>query len=192
MSKQIIVCLIGPSCVGKTTIAKKMLELRICKHYLRSVTDRLKRPNEDDFEYTFLDKFNAEDCVEHTEYSGHHYGILRSEVEKALEHGIAVSVVTYDGYESLAAYCKDKAIVIPIGIDATDLDIRIRLGGRTPEEREARLKRVDDDRIASAGCVLHFVNATTNSVYRISVSIGNLINIITKGYKNGDDENDIT
>lgn len=191
MSKPIIICLIGPSCAGKTTIAKKMLGLRICKHYLRSVTDRLKRPNEDDFEYTFLDKFDANDCVEHTEYSGHHYGILRSEVEEALKQGVAVSVVTYDGYESIYDYCKDKAIVVPIGIDATDLDIRIRLGGRTPEEREARLKRVNDDRIASAGCVLHFVNATTNSVYRISVSIGNLINIITKGYKNGDDENNL-
>lgn len=180
MSKPIIVCLIGPSCAGKTTIAKKLMELGVCNHYLRSVTDRAKRPNEDDFEYTFLDNVNVEDCVEHTKYSGHHYGILRSEVAKALEKGKAVSVVTYDGYESIAEYCKDSAIVLPIGIDSTDLDIRIRLGGRTPEEREVRLRKVDEDRISMAGCVLHFVNATTNSVYRTAISINNFINIITK------------
>ena len=190
--KPTIICLIGPSCAGKTTIAKKLLELSICTYYIRSITTRKKRPNEDDFEYNFVDALKLEECVEHTEYSGNHYGILKEEITNAIKAGSAVSVVTYDGYESIAKYCGSAVDVVPIGIDATELDIRIRLGGRTPEEREARMSRVKIDRVNSAECILHFVNATDLSVTRIATSISNLIKIIKRGYNNGDDKNNPT
>ncbi len=81
----------GPSGVGKGTLIRGLLgevpELELSV----SATTRKPRPGErDGVDYHFLspeefsDHVAAGEFLEHASYSGHHYGTLRSEVERRL------------------------------------------------------------------------------------------------------------
>ncbi|MGL5718302.1 MAG: hypothetical protein ACRCX2_35185, partial [Paraclostridium sp.] len=111
-----LVCIMGESGSGKSTIEKELIDSSIFKKIV-SMTTRPIRMNEVDGEdYYFVNdikfqKYIIEDMMaEHTEYgtketTGYNfkYGIDKAEFEK-LKSSPCIVVVTPDGYEKIAKY----------------------------------------------------------------------------------------
>lgn len=108
MRENCILIIAGPSAIGKTTVAYKMLERDSRYEFVRSVTTRPKRGDKFDAEYIYIthEEFSAlvdnGGVLEHTEYAGSCYGTPRSEVTRILaENKIPLLVLDINGVESL-------------------------------------------------------------------------------------------
>ena len=106
MKKCII--LVGPSAVGKTTIAHAMLEMGDKYELVRSVTTRAKRGDSFDNEYIyisheeFLHQIETRGVLEHTEYAGQLYGTPRSEIDRITSEGrVPLLILDLNGANSL-------------------------------------------------------------------------------------------
>ena len=106
MKKCII--LVGPSAVGKTTIAHAMLEMGDKYELVRSVTTRAKRGDSFDNEYIyisreeFLHQIEVGGVLEHTEYAGQLYGTPRSEIDRITSEGrVPLLILDLNGANSL-------------------------------------------------------------------------------------------
>ena len=135
-----ILIIAGPSAVGKTTIAHRMLELDSRYEFVRSVTTRPCRQDQFGSEYIYisLDEFqhliDTAGVLEHTEYAGNFYGTPRSEIDRITSEGrIPLLILDINGVESLS---KNKGDISPCGVYVYD-DISVM---------EARLvERYKDD-----------------------------------------------
>lgn len=127
MRKNILI-IAGPSAVGKTTIAHRMLELDPRFEFVRSVTTRPCRADQFDNEYIYItiEEFKhlieTAGVLEHTEYAGNFYGTPRSEIDRITSEGkIPLLILDINGVESLS---KNKGDISPCGVYIYDtLDV---------------------------------------------------------------------
>lgn len=93
MMNKTLLILVGPSAVGKTTVADEIMSRDLGFAFMRSLTTRSPRGDGHDDEYIYIDRegFLSEvrtgGVLEHTEYDGTLYGTPRSEVERVLSEG---------------------------------------------------------------------------------------------------------
>ena len=108
MKSRSILILVGPSAVGKTTVANELVRSYGYFSFIRSLTTRPPRGdgNDDEYLYTTIEGFLREiECggvLEHTEYDGTLYGTPRSEIERIFNEGkIPLLVLDINGARSL-------------------------------------------------------------------------------------------
>ena len=106
MKKCII--LVGPSAVGKTTVAHAMLKMNNKYELVRSVTTREMRDDSFGSEYIyisreeFLHQIEVGGVLEHTEYAGQLYGTPRSEIDRITSEGrVPLLILDLNGANSL-------------------------------------------------------------------------------------------
>lgn len=114
-NKTKLVCLVGPSASGKTTIADLLVESGLFVT-ARSSTTRPIRPGESEDSYEFLTEeefnacINAGDFVEHVRYGEYQYGLRRSTINKALATDKpVVLVLDIDGANAIKDIYGDEA-----------------------------------------------------------------------------------
>ena len=102
------VILVGPSAVGKTTVAHAMLEASDKYELVRSVTTREMRDDSFGSEYIyisreeFLHQIEVGGVLEHTEYAGQLYGTPRSEIDRITSEGrVPLLILDLNGANSL-------------------------------------------------------------------------------------------
>jgi guanylate kinase len=141
----------GPSGVGKGTLIRALLdrmpELRVSV----SATTRAPRPGErDGVDYHFLtpeafgQRVARGEFIEHATYSGHRYGTLRSEVERAGQ-GLVLEIEIQGARQVREAL--PEAVQVFIAPPSLDT-LRERLEGRAsdrPEQIESRLRRAEEE-----------------------------------------------
>ena len=100
--------LVGPSAVGKTTVAHAMLEMSDRYELVRSVTTREMRADSFGSEYIyisreeFLHQIEVGGVLEHTEYAGQLYGTPRSEIDRITSEGrVPLLILDLNGANSL-------------------------------------------------------------------------------------------
>ena len=137
--------------MGKGTLIRALLDRLPALRLSVSATTRPPRPGErDGVDYHFLtpDEFERRvaraEFVEHATYSGHRYGTLRSEVERA-EDGLVLEI-ELQGARQVRAALPDavQVFIAPPSLEA----LRERLVGRAserPEQIESRLGRAREE-----------------------------------------------
>ena len=123
-----ILIIAGPSAVGKTTIAHRMLELDSRYEFVRSVTTRPKRADRFDSEYIYItdEEFRhliaTGGVLEHTQYAGSFYGTPRSEIDRITSEGkVPLLILDINGVTSLY---NNKGDISPCGVYVYD-DINV-------------------------------------------------------------------
>jgi guanylate kinase len=100
MSKDIIICLIGQSGSGKTTIAKELE--KIGYYILQSYTTREPR-SENEWGHTFVDHYSpTDDIIAYTYFNGYHYWATK---EQCLGKGYCFYIIDPAGVEFLKKKC---------------------------------------------------------------------------------------
>lgn len=138
----------SPSGAGKTFIAKELLSAREDLGYSVSATTRPARPGETDGkDYHFLsaEEFDrrvaAGDFVEWTQYSGAHYGTLKSEVDRILASGrnMVLDIEIAGAREMRRLYPASVLVfIVPPSAD----ELLRRLGGTTGTRAASLIKRL--------------------------------------------------
>lgn len=115
-----ILIIAGPSAVGKTTIAHRMLELDSRYEFVRSVTTRPCRGDQFNSEYIYITEEEFRELIknggvlEHTEYAGNFYGTPRSEIDRITSEGrIPLLILDINGVTSLY---NNKGDISPCGV----------------------------------------------------------------------------
>ena len=143
----VLFVLSSPSGAGKTSIARRLLEVEPRTHMSVSVTTRPKRPDElegRDYRFVSQAKFDQmveqDDLLEHAEVFGHCYGTPRDQVEELLadEYDVIFDI-DWQGAQQLAETA------------ARDL-VRVFVLPPSLDELESRLKRraQDSDDVVAA------------------------------------------
>lgn len=147
-----IIVLTAPSGAGKTTIARRVLEVFPQMRFSVSATTRPRRPGErDGVDYHFLStvefqaRIAAGALLEYEEvYPGRFYGTLRSEVAPATHHHPVLLDVDVKGAMHVKAHYGPEALVIfirPPSLEVLAARLKAR-GTETPQTLQTRLDRV--------------------------------------------------
>ncbi|MBQ8689279.1 MAG: hypothetical protein IJ515_02830 [Clostridia bacterium] len=144
MMKSIVV-IVGPSGVGKSTVAYKMLELDGRFEFVRSATTRPRRDDGKTDEYIYLtekeffDRVENGKMLEHMRYGDNYYGTPASEVESIFSEGkIPLLVLDINGAKSLRAGNFPFRSVIVYVYEMLDviIDRLVARAGDTPTQKE--------------------------------------------------------
>ncbi len=169
------IILSAPSGAGKTTIARRLLEVRNDVGYSVSATTRAPRPGEmDGTAYHFLSTAEFVRAVQNGEFAehatvhGHMYGTLRSEVEgviAAQRH--VVMDIDVQGAMQFAASFPDavKIFILPPSGET----LVARLKGRGTEDRETIARRLRDA-IGEIGVLDEFEYLVINDDLELAVA----------------------
>jgi guanylate kinase len=123
----------SPSGAGKTSIARRLLELEPELSLSVSVTTRPKRPSEvDGADYHFIDRaayramIEAGELLEHAEVYGHGYGTPRAPVEQELAAGRDVLFdIDWQGTQQLREARADMVSVFILPPSMAELERRL-------------------------------------------------------------------
>ena len=139
----LMLVLSSPSGAGKTTIARKLMELDKNLTISISSTTRVKRPSETDgADYNFVSDERFEEMVgkdeflEHATVFNHRYGTPRAPVETALAEGRDVLFdIDWQGTQQLAEKApKDLVSVFVLPPSTVELERRLRSRAQDPDE----------------------------------------------------------
>ena len=153
-SKGLVICVSGPSGVGKGTIIKELKKISPEIVHSISVTTRNPRPGEKDgIDYYFRKPEEFEqmmkqgDILEHDCYCGNYYGTPRSQLIEATEKGYDVVMdVTVPG--SLAVMKNFPDAITLFLLPPSFSELRRRLTCRGTEDKEIverRLQKARDE-----------------------------------------------
>jgi guanylate kinase len=145
----------SPSGAGKTSIARRLLDLEPELQLSVSVTTRPKRPSETDgVDYHFIDRaayaamIAAGELLEHAEVYGHGYGTPRAAVERALAAGRDVLFdIDWQGAQQLREVARDDMVSVFI-LPPSNEELEQRLRRRAQDSEEVvrtRLAQVAAD-----------------------------------------------
>ena len=162
-SQTVLLVLSGPSGVGKTTVAHRLLEANANLLRMVTCTTRLPREGEVDgqdyhfmTEAGFLAQIRAGGFLEHAEVYGNRYGTLKSSVQDAMAAGRDVLIVNdVQGALTLSAIARQdnalgKALQTLFIVVSDVSELRARL-----EERAADKADTIEERLAIAEAEMH-------------------------------------
>ena len=143
------VILAAPSGTGKTTISRRLLELRPDVGFSVTCTTRAPRPAEmDGVDYHFLaeDEFEARvergEFAEHAVVHGNRYGTLRSEIDRLMASG-RNPIMTIDVQGAVQFVQAFPEAVLIFLLPPSAVELLGRLSGRGSESRATLATRVD-------------------------------------------------
>ncbi len=148
-----IFVLIGPSGVGKTTLAEKAQSDGIADRII-TCTTRTPRPHEipnRDYYFLTLEEFGNRvdngEFVENEWIHGQRYGVLVRELSRALESGrTALISLGYGGAERVKSLWPHNVTIVGILPPSSDsLRSRLKERGTAAEEMAFRLRAIDHE-----------------------------------------------
>ncbi len=155
----------GPSGVGKGTLIKELLKRVPDLELSVSATTRQPREGEvDGRDYHFLsvDEFDRriaeKEFLEFAAYSGHHYGTLRSEVERRIGAGKSVVLeIEVQGAQQVRAAKPDSIQIFIAPPDPSVLRERLRGRGTDSATAIDRRLEVAKQELAARGDFAHLI-----------------------------------
>ena len=141
-SKPLLVIISGPSGVGKDTVLRRMRERGVPFHFVVTMTTRPPRPGEvHGRDYIFVSKeefkrvLDSGGLLEHAIVYGHHYGVPKEQVRRALASGKDVLMrVDVQGAHTLRKLIPDAVFVFLVPSSEEELLERLRRRHSEDEE----------------------------------------------------------
>ena len=153
-----IICLVGPSGVGKTEIIKQITEKdaesgkTTIHERTRTTTTRNQRPNEPDDAYFFITKEQFAKGVEEkifletAEYAGEMYGTSKFAVDCIIESGnIAMVAVDINGARAYKEIYGDAVVTVFVYRDKRTVIESIMNRNIPIEEKSRRIMQLDNE-----------------------------------------------
>lgn len=181
-----IYCLIGPSGVGKSTLARKWGLKEVVSHRTRPI-----RPAEiDGVDGHFITKekfaiMNRHgDFIAQTVYVGNNYGVTKEEMKKADTEDV-VYVVDMPGALELKQSLGERVIMISLMGDDDTLKKRMLDMGRSFVDVQKRLNKAEEERKVASKCDYHVENkqdqldATIDKLERIRELVNKRLGVKT-------------
>lgn len=166
-----IICIIGPSGTGKTTLLKDSLKKfkqhpDFGKEFAQEIishTTRTKRPGEiEGHDYYFVDKktFDTLTKIENVKYSGNYYCISKEAIDSVSTSTLAFVICNLDGYYALKEAYGEDVISIFIYTSFKFLENRLINRGDAKEKIKERLENVvnTDEYSSMKVCDYIFIN----------------------------------
>lgn len=153
----LMLVLSSPSGAGKTTIARRLLEMESNLHLSISVTTRQRRPGEvDGRDYHFIDieafrlMINRDELLEHAKVFDHYYGTPREAVERRLAVGQDILFdIDWQGTQQLRQRAEsDLVSVFILPPDMRELEKRLHTRAQDSAEVVARRMSKASDEIS--------------------------------------------
>ena len=149
MSKGKLFVISGASGVGKSTVLKRVMELRDDLRFSVSATTRNPRPGETDgVEYYFVthDKFESmiaqDEFIEYDAHMGNYYGTPVGQLEEKLVTGSVILDIEPVGAFIVQSKRADAVLIFIAPPSMEELEKRLRGRGDTSEEQmQIRLER---------------------------------------------------
>ena len=143
-----LIVLSGPSGAGKSTVVKKLMQQRGNIHFSVSYTTRAPRSEDvDGVTYNFVDRaefqrmIDANEFLEHAEYSGNCYGTSLKVIEEQQAQGVDVLLdIEVQGAANVRAKCPEAVLVFIVPPSYEELERRLR--GRNTDDEETIRKRL--------------------------------------------------
>ena len=142
MSKGKLFVISGASGVGKSTVLKRVMELRDDLRFSVSATTRNPRPGETDgVEYYFVthDKFQSmiaqDEFIEYDAHMGNYYGTPVGQLEEKLVTGSVILDIEPVGAFNVQAKRADAVLIFIAPPSMEELEKRLRGRGDTSEEQ---------------------------------------------------------
>ncbi len=141
-SKPLLVIISGPSGVGKDTVLRRMRERGVPFHFVVTMTTRPPRPGEvhgRDYIFVSEEEFkrvlDSGGLLEHAIVYGHHYGVPKEQVRRALVSGKDVLMrVDVQGAHTLRKLIPDAVFVFLVPSSEEELLERLRRRHSEDEE----------------------------------------------------------
>ena len=142
MSKGKLFVISGASGVGKSTVLKRVMELRDDLRFSVSATTRNPRPGETDgVEYYFVthDKFETmianNEFIEYDAHMGNYYGTPVGQMEEKLVNGSVILDIEPVGAFNVRSKRPDAVLIFIAPPSMEELEQRLRGRGDTSEEQ---------------------------------------------------------
>ena len=153
MNKYSVLIVAGPSGVGKTAVAKAIIEKDPRFTFLRSATTRPMRDDANKDEYLhcsedqFRDLIARGEMLEHMVYDGCMYGTPKSEVERAHSEGkIPLLVLDLNGVDSLynSPVCHTCAVFLYASENTVNDRLATREGATADKVASRKIRNKED------------------------------------------------
>jgi guanylate kinase len=150
----LVICVSGPSGVGKGTIIRQVLQMRTAMAHSISVTTRAPRPGErEGVDYyfrdsrAFLQMLDGGDILEHDVYCDQYYGTPRKPLEEIVGSGRDVVMdITVPGSLAVMENYPDCITLFLLPPSLTELQNRLRKRGTESDETmQKRLQKARDE-----------------------------------------------
>lgn len=140
--KGILLCVSGPSGVGKGTLINEVLKIRPDMRHSVSITTRLPRPGEEEgvsyffrSREEFLELLGQKEILEHDEYLGNYYGTPRRPIEERMAQGKdTIMDITVPGTLNTMKLIPDAVSVFLLPPSLGELRRRLTTRGTESEE----------------------------------------------------------
>lgn len=147
-------CIVGISCVGKTTVRNYVVKNNPKIEYLPSYTTRLPRQNEiDGNDFFFVSRIEFEKLiynnklVEWEKHFDNYYGISKQQFSEKINSGISlIKEIAIGGYQQIVESLRSNSSVYTIYILPENInDVLERLSVRGDQDIEERMKTFQEE-----------------------------------------------
>jgi len=150
------VLIVGPTCVGKTTLINALKEKITNAGVIVSTTTRAMRPNEVDgvdYEFTTDEDFEEREKMgefyEAVRRPTGYYGSSRLQVQDLLaKHSVVFGALDVEGCRIVKSMDPETLVIFLYPGDMADLRERLRLRGTAEDEVRARLTIADEEMLS--------------------------------------------
>lgn len=141
-----LILIIGPTCSGKTTLAKAIRDIYGLKIAKSTTTRQPRFPGEDEYRFVTPEEFGNLTLLEQTEYAGRKYGMTKEELEDS-----DIFVCDPNGVMSVRNAYRGDRLIFVVRLELDNMTRRARMKKRRMSDQDIHKRDVADYKAFQSG-----------------------------------------